>query len=85
MENLTREQRLDAALRHARGIVASEITDLQAKADDGRIRDHRHLPQARRLWAQIEERERWIAAWDAALAPAEALELVAPGTPDPRD
>lgn len=49
---MTREQRLESALRHARAIIASELADLRCTPN----RD-----------AQVKERELWIAAWDDAL------------------
>lgn len=76
---------LEKALRHARGIVASEVSSLIGEArdrfiklahrhdeyDDQAIRDILKAAQpgspAGRIWAQIAERETWIAAWDRAL------------------
>lgn len=79
-----RAQTLETALRHARGIAASEVTGLIAAARERFVRVGKHAlypddamrdllrgavpgSPAGRVWAQIAEREAWIAAWDAAL------------------
>ena len=82
---MTREQRLEAVVRQYRAVLMTDIERLRAQANHGTLRQCSGLTRARKLWALREEREGWLATCDAALASAEALELVAPGTPDPRD
>lgn len=86
---------IEAALRHARGIMASEIADLTRVAMDraGLAPDEhaeferrgRHYPgtPTGRAWAQIRERQAWIASWDRALEgagePSEGVVEPSPG------
>lgn len=67
---------LEAALRHARGIVASEIHDRHkylvqwqtAEFTRPTLSVDEAARKEARMIAQIREREQWIESWDRALA-----------------